>query len=219
MARQPTTSIYRRVSCRIWADERFRKLSGPKANAQTLWFHLLFGEQTGIVPGLFRVGEAAFAEQLGWGIGAFRKAFLEVAGQGMVKADWSSRLVWVPKAIQYNPPASPNVVRHWGTEWHLLPECAMRSEAEGLLKGFLQDLGEGFANAFTEVLSGVFTKDYVQSGAVAVTETRSSPKPPPGASSLRVSKKPGPTALPKSPEQQDAEDRAAVEAAMDRTHG
>src|SRR6266851_5660447 len=175
-SRAPSSNIYRRVSCRIWADERFRKLSSPKPNAQTLWFHLLFGEQTGIVPGLFRVGEAGFAEQLGWPLSGFRKAFGEVEQQGMVRADWECRLVWVPKAIRYNPPASPNVVRHWGTEWHLLPECQMRSDAQALLEDYLQGIGQGFREAFSKVVSGVLVElsaedcaeDFAQSGAVAV---------------------------------------------------
>jgi hypothetical protein len=80
--------IYRRITVRMWGDAKFRELSPLPPSGQSLWMVLLTGEQTDIIPGLFRIGEAAFAEQLGWSLEAFRKAFQEVSAKGMVEADW-----------------------------------------------------------------------------------------------------------------------------------
>jgi len=69
------------------------------------------------------------SEELGWSLEDFDKAFQEVFQQGMVKADFDSRVVWIPNAIKHNRPESPNVVISWGKEIDLIPECALKDEA------------------------------------------------------------------------------------------
>src|SRR4051812_17634419 len=133
---------HRRIEMKMHADEKYRRLSAPPPCGQVLWLHLIAGEQTGIVPGLFSIGEAAFAEQLRWSLKGFREAFGEVFREGMAKADWGARLVWVPNAIKYNQPANPNVVKSWRTAWALLPECPLKAEAHEHLKWFLKPLGK-----------------------------------------------------------------------------
>lgn len=153
------SDIYRRILVRMHADERVRALSRPEPSGKALWWELLAGEQTGIIPGLFKIGEAAFAEQLGWPIGAdtskgiakgFREVFAEVSAQGLAKADWNARLVWLPSAIRHNPPASPNVVKHWKLAWSLLPECELKLEAWRTFKAFLEGKAKDFLEAFTK---------------------------------------------------------------------
>jgi hypothetical protein len=151
MARLDGESIYRRIAVRMHADEKVLRLTKPQPCGLALWWNLLAGEQTSIIPGLFRIGEAAFAEQLGWDIEGFRQAFKEVEDQGLVKADWKSRLVWVPKAIKHNVPASPNVVLHWRDAWDLLPECDLKEKAKASLKAFLKAYSEPYAKAFDKV--------------------------------------------------------------------
>lgn len=84
------------------------------------------------------------AEELDWDIEAFDEAFRE----GMVKADFKARVVWVPKAINHNRPESPNVVLSWAAEFDLVPECALKREALECLRVFVCGLGEAFAKAF-----------------------------------------------------------------------
>lgn len=143
---------YSKVFRRMWNDAKFRRLSGPEANAQTLWLRLLTGPELTNIPGVFVGGEAALAEALGWDLEGFRKAFAEVFREGLVKADWKARLVWVPKAIHYNRPESPNVIRSWRTQWDELPECALKAEAYRHLKAFVEGLSEPFGRAFVEAL-------------------------------------------------------------------
>jgi hypothetical protein len=141
---------YRKIDTRMWGDSRFRELSSPGPSAKYLWVFLLTGPQTSNIPGLYRGGEMALSEELGWDIEGFRKAFAEPFAKGLVKADWNARVVWIPNAIKYNSPESPNVVKSWRTAWDEIPECALKAEAYERLKAFTKGLGEGFAKAFTE---------------------------------------------------------------------
>lgn len=219
---------YSKVYRRIWNDARFRALSAPPPNGQTLFLRLLTGPELGTIPGLFSIGEAALAEALGWPLEGFRKAFAELAGEvlpesfpyvsdarisasrpapeaqsagsdaggreqgrsvrpeqsrdvttpdegyreglpggyreglpptfgegcfrGLAKADWKARLVWIPKAIQNNPPESPNVIRSWRLMWDELPECPLKLEAYRYIRAFVEGLGEGFRKAFAEAI-------------------------------------------------------------------
>lgn len=144
-------SRYRKIEVRTWSDERFRALSPVEPSGQGLWFFLLTGPHTGPIPGLFRAGRAAMAEELGWPLEAFDKAFREVSQQGMAKADFVARLVWLPNAIKHNKPESPNVVKSWAPEFDLLPECPLKLEALEAIKSFVCALGPGFSGAFMGV--------------------------------------------------------------------
>jgi hypothetical protein len=154
MPRLRDESIYRRVSLRMHADEKVRKLSRPPPNGYSLWDELIHGEQTGIIPGLFRIGESAFAEQLGWPLKGFRAAWQEIQDAGLaVKADWNARLVWVQNAIKHDRPKNPNQVIHWRDAWDNLPECALKREAELYLERFLAGLpgSEAMMEAFNRI--------------------------------------------------------------------
>lgn len=166
--------IYRKVAVRIWADERFRKLSPMPPCGQSLWLFLLTCPFTGPMPGIFRAGPAAMAEELGWTLEAFTQAFDEASAQGMVKADFKARLVWLPKAIEYNRPESPNVVRHWASQYSLLPECPLLDEAIASIRAYVCAMGEGFSKAFSdgfgEASTKAHTQDYPQGQPEALPE-------------------------------------------------
>lgn len=139
---------HRKIDVRMWGDARFLALSRPQPNAQTLWVYLLTGPHTTSIPGLFTAGEAGLAEAMGWPLKGFREAFLEVTKNGMVEADWTARVVWIPKAIFYNPPESPNVVKSWRAYWDEIPECELKVKAYHHLKGFLEGFGKGFGEGY-----------------------------------------------------------------------
>jgi uncharacterized phage protein (TIGR02220 family) len=141
---------YRKVTLRMWGDEKFRQLSVPRPNGQTLWIYLLTGPHTGPIPGLAVVGEAGLAEALGWPLKAFRAAFSEITAQGMAEADWSARVVFLPKAIDHNPPESPNVVRAWPRYMAEIPECLLKFKAAAILKASLEAKGKAWAEAYEE---------------------------------------------------------------------
>jgi hypothetical protein len=141
---------YRKVEVRTWGDAKFRELSPIPPCGQGLWLFLITGPHTGPIPGLFRAGRAAMAEELGWEIEAFDKAFGEAFRQGMVQADFKARVMWVPNAIKHNKPESPNVVRSWASEFDLIPECDLKWLAFESLKSSIHALGEPFGKAFEE---------------------------------------------------------------------
>lgn len=141
---------YRKIDVRMWGDERFRRLSPIPPCGQGLFLYLLTAPETGNVPGLYRAGEAGLSEGLGWDLEAFREAFGEAFRQGLVKADWKARVLWVPKAIKYNVPESPNVVISWRTAWDEIPECDLKAEAHRTLESFLEGLTEGYREAFAK---------------------------------------------------------------------
>ena len=153
-----TALRYSKVSRRIWGDERFQRLTPAPPNGQTLWLRLLTGPELTVIPGLFAIGEAALSEALGWPLEGFRKAFAEVSREGMVKADWKARLVWVPKALSHNRPESPNVVRSWGSVFAELPDSPLKTEAYQALKAFVEGMGEGFGKAFRQAFPEAFAK-------------------------------------------------------------
>jgi hypothetical protein len=136
----------------MWNDERFRKLSAPKPNAQTLWKRLLTGPELTNIPGLFSVRLAGLADALGWPLAATKKCWKEIEAQGMARADWKAGLVWLPNAVQHNKPQSLNVVRSWGPTIAELPECALRDEAVAALRISVEAMGDAWADAFREAL-------------------------------------------------------------------
>jgi hypothetical protein len=132
----------------MWGDAKFRSLSVPAPNAQMLWFYLLTGEYTIAIPGVVRAGEAALAESLGWPLPAFRKVFAEIYAKDMARPEWSSRLVFLPKALIHNPPQSPKVVIAWRKAFEELPDCALKVSIGHAVKAYLEGFGIAFQKAF-----------------------------------------------------------------------
>lgn len=144
---------YRKVEVRTWGDAKFRNLSPIPPCGRGLWLFLITGPHTGPIPGLFRAGRAAMAEELDWDIEAFDKAFDEAFQQGMVEADFKARVMWIPQAIKHNKPESPNVVKSWSTEFDLIPECDLKWKAFEALKASIHALGESYGKAFEETFA------------------------------------------------------------------
>lgn len=143
---------YRMLDVRIWCDEKFRALSPLKPSAQALFIYLLTNPHTTSIPGLYRAGAAAMAEELGWSLLGFNRALKEIVAQGLVKVDLKARVIFIANAVKYNKPQSPNVVKSWALHWDEVPECALKNEAYHFLKAFTQGLGKAFAQAFEESL-------------------------------------------------------------------
>lgn len=165
-------SRYRKVEVSTYGDEKFRKLSPMPPCGQGLWLYLITGPHTTAIPGLFRAGRAGMAEELDWPLDSFDNAVQELLAQGMVKADFEHRVFWLPNAIKYNSPASPNVVTSWAAGLESIPECELKAEAMESIEAFLGMLNSSFLKAFHAI-------------------TESSGKPLPKAS-RKASSKPSP---------------------------
>ncbi|MFN1146826.1 DnaT-like ssDNA-binding domain-containing protein [Serratia liquefaciens] len=152
---------YRKVKITMWNDPSFRALSPLPPSGQSLFVYLLTGPFTGIIPGLFKAGRAALAEELGWDVEAFDLALGEALSLGMVKADTQARVFWLPNAAKHNPPTSVNVIKSWVRAFELLPECDLKYEALESLKasshGVSKAMGLAFDKAFA--LANPLAKD------------------------------------------------------------
>jgi len=129
---------YSKVTRRVWADAKFRGLSAPKPNAQTLWLYLLTGKRCTSIPGLLPVGVMGIADDLDWPVAATKKCLAEIVAAGMARVDHVAKLIWLPNAVaKHNMPANPSVVIGWGVPWTGLPECPLRTEAAAAIRGML----------------------------------------------------------------------------------
>ncbi len=151
-------SRYRKIEVKTWGDEKFCRLSRIPPCGQGLWLYLLSGPHTGPIPGLFRAGRASLAEELGWDLKAFDKAFKELADEGMVKGDAGTRLIWIPNAIRHNPPASPNVIKAWAKEFDLLPESETKDQALRFIESFVKGMNGAFVEAFVKAFRQALVK-------------------------------------------------------------
>jgi hypothetical protein len=143
---------YRTLDVRLWGDVKFRALSPIQPSGKALFLYLLTNPNTTTIPGLYRAGAAGMAEELGWTTEGFLEAFREVLDQGLVKADLNSRVIFIPNAIKYNKPQSPNVIKSWAAHWDEIPECDLKDIAYQTLKSFVEGLDHSFIKAFNEAI-------------------------------------------------------------------
>lgn len=182
---------YRRVSVRMWNDQKFLALSTPPPNARDLWIWLITGPLTTPVPGVVLATMGAMADRLGWPLPATRRCWDEIAAREMATADWSNAVVWLPRALEHNPPESPNVCRAWRKFFdEHVPECQLRAQVEASAQDFLKAFGKGFAEAFGEAYRGPFAEG--PRGTFGDTGTGtgsgSTPQPPSGEGGGAVSR-------------------------------
>lgn len=144
---------YRKVKITMWDDPKFRALSALLPSGQSLFIYLLTGPFTGIIPGLYKAGRAAMAEELGWNVEAFDLALGEAIALGMVKADLKARVFWLPNAVKHNPPASVNVIKSWARSYELLPDCPLKLEAFESLKSACYGVSEAMGMAFDKAFA------------------------------------------------------------------
>lgn len=170
---------YRKVDVCIWGDKKFAALSPPRPSAQFLWFNLLTGMHTCAIPGLSTAGEAMLAEVLRWPLPAFRRCWQEIEAQGMAEADWRARVIYLPKAIAYNEPESPNVVKAWRELLPEIPECPLKSKAVVRIGKYLEGMGASWLEAWSEGWSEAFREAF--SEALPEGSTEASPEGSPEA--------------------------------------
>lgn len=144
---------YRKVKVKMWDSPGFKALSALAPSGQSLFIYLLTGPFTSAIPGLFKGGRAAMAEELGWEQEAFDEALNEALSIGLVEVDLKARLVWIPEAIQDNPPESPNVVKSWAKPFENLPDCPLKLKAWDSLRSASYAVSEPFGMAFDKAIA------------------------------------------------------------------
>ncbi len=131
---------YRRINPRVWQDEKFVRLSKAKPNAQTLWLYLLTSDLRMVLPGVVKhMGPATLAECLGWTVAATKKCWAEIEAAGMAKADWTARVIWMPRALIHEPADNLNQIKGWRAAFHEIPSCPLKAEIAAAVQRFLAD--------------------------------------------------------------------------------
>lgn len=171
---------YRKIDPRMWGDEKFKSLSKPAPNAQTLWQYLLTGPHTNACPGLYNIGEMALAECLNWPLKEFRKIFKELIDKKMVKVDFVSRVIYIPNSKKYDLPESPNVIKKWSKDFDEIPECELKNQFyqdfKAFLEGYQEDFGKVYHEGFQEAFKA-FRKPFGKTMPNPLPKPEPEPKP------------------------------------------
>jgi hypothetical protein len=170
---------HRKIDPKVWGDAVFRNLSPDE---KLLWLFLLTGPHYGVFPGLFELSSAVVAEKIGCSVESAEAtlAKLETAkktGLPMLQRDKEARVMFLPAAMRYNQPESPNVALAWARSTHEIPECQLVTEALNAAAAFLQSVGEAYADAFRRGLAAPLTKSADPEPAAAAADARPNKNP------------------------------------------
>ncbi len=111
-------------------------------------------------PAAYHASCATLADDLGWEMADFIKAFRHLARKGMVKADWDGKVVYLPGAIRHNAPENPNVCKAWAKAIAELPDSPLVTLAVQESVEYLGDKEERFPDTYLEAFREAFLKGY-----------------------------------------------------------
>lgn len=117
-----TEDRYQRVLVKTWNGQSFRSVSD---HARLLFLYLLTCPATSQLPGLVCLTVGTMADAMRWPVDAVRIVLAELDAEGMAAFDQAG-LVWLPAALDYNPPASSANVKGWSRPWREAPTCPLK---------------------------------------------------------------------------------------------
>ncbi len=158
---------FRKIEVRMWGDARFLALDNQ---GKLAWVYLLTGPHTTTLPGLWRMSRLEAADDLGMDPKRFqerfREWFAEPFREPMAEADWTAKVVWVPKAIVYNPCPNENVMKHWSDHFSAVPESPLKLKAWHTFADHFDDSSKewvkGFAKLFAKPLPEPLPERYAK---------------------------------------------------------
>lgn len=186
---------FRKISSRIWNDKKFRDLSNE---AKLLVFFLLSHPHMTSLGGM-RATVGGMAQELGWTIPAFRKAFdeilcrdlesLELSDEnkqlvlegileedddrfGMVEYDEEACCLILKNFMKYNKPTSINTVKGYAWAIDSIPECFIKD----MLIHRINVLMKSFP-AFQQYLPKSITEPFEKTKLLAKALPKPLPKP------------------------------------------
>lgn len=134
---------YRKIEVGTWTDAKFRKLTPPKPNAQSLWFALLSGPRSTNIPGVVIAKPRHLAADLDWPEPAVKRFLSEIEAAHMAISDRVQGLIWLPNALrESNQPNGPNTVTSWRDVWSEVPECSLKGRIWSDLYAWTQAKGK-----------------------------------------------------------------------------
>jgi hypothetical protein len=137
---------FSRVERKVWRDELFCSLSGPKPNAQTLFLYLLTCDAQGAFPGLYVLRLSTAAEDLRWPLRGVKSSLAELEATGKVVYDTPTSTIWLPNAprkrvdeVKFN---SKNA-KGWRNAWDDVPRSSVAQSAWYAAVGALVEAAGG----------------------------------------------------------------------------
>lgn len=149
-----------KVATNTWNDPKFRQLSAPNPNGQTLWWRLTVSPERDRIPGLISITLEQLAHSLGWGVEETRRCWKEIEDIGWGVADWDAGLVWLPTLIFQNSPNNPNMIKGWWRHFDELPKCGLLYQAWWKIGELLALRGGKWHEAFQEASDIIFEGAY-----------------------------------------------------------
>jgi hypothetical protein len=134
-------------SC-TWLEPEFLALPLP---ARLVALYVLSGPYTNGL-GLYRLVPEAAAADLQISAAAFRRHFSAACHAFNWRFDGAARVVWIPDWLSVNAPQSINVVKSWRTAFNDVPPCPLKQDALTAIQAFLEAKGNGYRDAFGQVL-------------------------------------------------------------------
>ena len=141
---QPLPGEYRKISTRIWNDEKFCSL--PMVS-QFIFIRVLTHQDLTSL-GAFKKTDVILASEFQMKLAIFRRHFKMLLDLGLLKYDSKAGLVWAPHYMRYNAPNSPNAVKHLLRAREKLPECSLVKEILQAAQEAISDRSEPMRNTF-----------------------------------------------------------------------
>jgi hypothetical protein len=95
---------YRKIDPRMWNDDKFRTMSHE---GQLVWIYMLTGPDSNRI-GLYQFSIARASEDIGIETASVRRSIDVIMSSGMAFYDDHSRLIFIPKWLEYNEPSGAN---------------------------------------------------------------------------------------------------------------
>ena len=137
---------YRRVSPRVWGDEKFTSLAEGE---KLLALYILTSDQANRV-GCFRFSPGKAAEDLGCSPATTGNRLETVCQTLGWRFSPATRVLFLPTWFRYNPPANPNQVQGWSSDLMELPDDPLKHLCFEELRTVCEQLGERFTERLPE---------------------------------------------------------------------
>ena len=116
----------------VWRDKEYRKQL--TLEQRHIWLHLLTSPTRTHFPGLLRTTIKEIAALVDLSPRKVAAALEEFKKLGWAEYDAEEELLYLPKALKYNPPDNEKQLIHWVRVWSSFPECYLTKLALDALR-------------------------------------------------------------------------------------
>lgn len=131
------------------ARRGYLELSGVSDSARFLLAWLYQSPGRDVTPGLYRVGLAGLAEDIGWTVAKVRRNLDELEDRVLV--DEEARVVFIVGAIHDDPPRNMNQITAMARHFAQIPYCAVTAAAAAELEGSIKNSEKALMDRWREL--------------------------------------------------------------------